>query len=179
MTHRTLAAVLSLILLAAACGGRQAAGDGDGEPAGPAAPGTPVGSLSLDRLHSGRLGLSSLRGRVVLLDVFATWCLPCIAAVPRLKALRARHGGLGLEVIGLSVDLEGSKVVEPFCEELGVDYPVMLADQQVIDGGSVLGPIRTLPLVFLVDRQGRVAEVLVGEVPHTELERAVLRVLGK
>ena len=177
MTRLALTAALSLALLIPACGGRQPAGQGGAARATHATRGADVSSLTLDRLNSGRISLGSLRGRVVLLDLFATWCLPCIAAVPRLRALRQQYGPQGLEVVGLSMDLEGLMVVEPFCEELGVDYPVLLASKDFIDGNSPLGQITTLPMVFLIDRQGRVAEVLVGEVPQARLEQAVRKLL--
>lgn len=99
------------------------------------------------------LTLADFKGRVVLLNLWATWCAPCVEEMPSLDRLQARLGGQDFAVVALSVDRQGRSLVQPFVEKLGVrNLPIYL------DTGSAAMralKIRGLPTTVLIDRDGR------------------------
>lgn len=103
------------------------------------------------------LGMSELRGRVVLLDFWATWCGPCRVMSPRLSALQSRYGAQGLSVIGISA--ESVENVSLFAQRTGMSYGIA-ADA---DGDTTQAyTVASLPTLFIIDKRGIVREVEVG-----------------
>ena len=101
----------------------------------------------------------AFRGRVLLLNFFETWCPPCREEMPALEALFQRYKEQGMTVVGVAGDKQGEKIVEPFVEDFGMSFPVVIdSNHRVTDQYRVRG----IPAVFLVDRQGRLAGKLVG-----------------
>src|SRR5438132_7869803 len=97
--------------------------------------------------------LKHYRGKVVLLDFWATWCTGCKKEIPWFSAFEKTYHGRGLAVVGVSMDDEGWKVVKPFLAENHVPYRMLLGDNTT---AKVYG-IENLPDTFLIDRKGRVA----------------------
>lgn len=131
-------------LLASACGM-----EGPPRPVGVGDPVPIYGAVTLD---SDSMSLADLRGQVVLLNVWATWCPPCREEIPELQSLYERHGDRGLEVVGVSVDAAGERQsVGRFVERFGVTYPIWLDPQE-----RVASVFRTtgVPTSLLIDRQG-------------------------
>ena len=122
-----------------------------------------------------RFDLSVLRGRVVLIDFWATWCGPCKEEMPELEAMYRRHAGKGLVVVGVSVD-EEDEGIDEFVAGIPVSFPVVHDAEQVM--ADTWSP-PNMPSTYLVDRSGRVVWMhggfQVGEGP--ELEAAVVSVL--
>jgi thiol-disulfide isomerase/thioredoxin len=106
-----------------------------------------------------RLHLSSLRGRMVVLNFWATWCGPCKAEVPMLNDLQARFRANGLEVIGVSIDEDGWPAINQFVSEQNVGYAVTLADDDTI---RTFGGVTELPMTLIVDRDGRIIVKRIG-----------------
>ncbi|HMQ05178.1 MAG TPA: TlpA disulfide reductase family protein [Pyrinomonadaceae bacterium] len=107
--------------------------------------------------------LSDLRGKVVVLNFWATWCVPCRTEVPNLVALGREHKQKGLEVAGISLD-EDLGLVKKFITEYKVDYPVLIPDPD--------SPWRSLdntPTTLLIDRQGKLIQKYIGAVPEETL----------
>lgn len=100
-----------------------------------------------------RLSLADFRGRVVLLNLWATWCAPCVEEMPALDRLQAARGGRDFEVIALSLDRGGRDQVAPFLEKLGIRNLGVYLDPPGTAMGT-LGP-RGLPTSILIDREGR------------------------
>lgn len=99
------------------------------------------------------LTLADFRNRVVLLNVWATWCVPCRKEMPALDRLQARLGGKDFLVMALSIDLEGVAAVKRFYQEVGVEKLAMYVDPSG-RGSHGLG-LPGVPTTFLIDRQGR------------------------
>jgi peroxiredoxin len=114
--------------------------------------------------------LSSYRGKVVLVDFWATWCGPCRRAIPHLKAIHTRYEKKGLVILGLSVDHEGAEKVRGFVRKNAIPWTTALADEKTVDA---FGGIRFVPTAFLIDRQGRIVERYQGLVPEATLEAAI------
>jgi peroxiredoxin len=118
---------------------------------------------------------ADFKGKVVILDFWATWCGPCREEIPGFVALQKQYAKQGLVVIGVSVDAEGAKVVQPFIQKLGMNYPVVLSDDPVL---QAFGDIEALPTTFIVDREGRIVKKHVGVTDQSEFENEIKPLLG-
>ena len=114
--------------------------------------------------------LSDYRGKVVVLDFWATWCPPCKAEIPDFIKLYSQYKGDGFQMLGISVDQGGLSVVKPFMKAYGINYPIMLADDQVV---SEFGGISAIPTTFVIDKQGRIRASFVGYRPASEFENLI------
>jgi cytochrome c biogenesis protein CcmG/thiol:disulfide interchange protein DsbE len=122
--------------------------------------------FSLPDLDGRSIELANYRGKVVLLDFWATWCAPCRDEIPHFVEFQSTYGGQGLQVIGLSMD-DSAKPVLPFYKEFKMNYPVAMGTTQVAEAyGGILG----LPVTFLIDRDGKIAAKHVGAVEMPVLE---------
>ena len=105
----------------------------------------------LPTLTGVKLRLSDHRGKVVLLDFWATWCTPCLEEIPRFVEMQNKYGDQGLQVIGVSIDDEPEPVRE-FYRQFKMNYPVVMGDAKTAERyGGILG----LPIAFVIDRDGR------------------------
>jgi cytochrome c biogenesis protein CcmG/thiol:disulfide interchange protein DsbE len=120
------------------------------------------------------LSSDALRGRVVLVNVWATWCLPCRAEMPLLERTWQRHKEAGLVVLGASVDRGGPEAVARFLRERGVTYPVAIVGSDVI---AALGGVRGYPTSVLIGRDGIVRHRVLGPIGPLSLEPAIRRAL--
>lgn len=117
------------------------------------------------------------RGRVLILDFFATWCQPCRQSIPHLVEMNRKYGKQGLHILGLSVDDEGERVVKTFTDEFRVNYPLALAgDSTTVDFG-----VRSVPIMYLVDKKGKIAEVYRGYTDEMarSMEQSIKRLLAE
>ena len=112
---------------------------------------------------------------MVVLDFWATWCPPCRAEIPDFIALQKKYSSEGLAVIGVSVDQASSKTVKAFAEKNSINYPVVLADNKIVDS---FGGIDGLPTTFLIDRNGNIVKQHLGFTPSTTIEKEVKALLA-
>ncbi len=127
-------------------------------------------------LDGSKFDLAARRDKVVLLNLWATWCGPCRYEIPELQALHAKYGSKGFEVVGVSLDEGGAEVVKPFVDEQKITYPI------VLDPDGLLADIlaaSVLPTSALVDRDGKVVWKHIGIVlPNDEtLAKAIEQAL--
>ena len=129
----------------------------------------PAPAFSLKSVDGAQTTLASLKGKVVLVDFWATWCPPCVAAMPQLSKLHSRLASKGFSVVGISTDEGGVKKVKPFLAKRKLSYPIVLDTANVWKAYGVKG----LPSMFLIGRDGQIVQQWAGKVDHKEVERAV------
>ncbi len=113
----------------------------------------PAAAFALHDVSGKTVNLADFRGKVVLLDFWATWCTGCKKEIPWFEAFQSAYATKGFAVVGVSLDEEGWKVLKPFLFEHKIPYTMLLGD----DPMSKRYGIGNLPDTFLLDRQGRVA----------------------
>ncbi len=115
--------------------------------------------FALETLEGRKVVLSELKGKVVLLDFWATWCGPCKESVPHLTQLYKTYQERGLELIGMSTDREGDvEIVRRFVKSMNIPYPIVMTPDDVARKYKVTG----LPTTILIDRKGNIREKIVG-----------------
>ena len=122
------------------------------------------------------LSSDSLRGKVVLVNFWATWCAPCRAEMPVLEAMYQRHKEKGFVIVGLAVDQAPTASVAAFVRERGVTYPIAHVGREA---ELVFGGVRGYPTSFLIGRDGKVQNRVLGPIGAVSLEPAVRRALGQ
>jgi cytochrome c biogenesis protein CcmG, thiol:disulfide interchange protein DsbE len=138
--------------------------------------GKPAPALVVPEVEGPTFDLSTLRGKVVIVNFWATWCAPCREEMPILEAFYRSHHGQGLEVIGLSMDRSRDReAVKKLMQS--VSYPIALASDAQVNG---FGAARALPVTYVVDETGTVRARLTADTPLTDerLEDVVLPLLS-
>ena len=176
LTASALAVSALLLIVGVGATGRPDAWSPTAASARPAPDPTPAPDFELATRSGEPFRLSDHRGRVVLLNLWATWCSPCRHEIPDFMALQDELGAEGFTVVGVALDEGGWDVVGPFVDELGVSYPVAVDDGTV---ERLYGPTRTFPTSFLIDRRGDVRHRLPGMVLRPDLEPLVRELLAE
>ena len=130
------------------------------------------GGWTLD--NNQRAQLADYKGKVVVLDFYATWCEPCRAETPRLVELQRQYAAQGLQVIGLNVGGEDDREQVPaYAKQFGIQYPLAFPDDDLADG--YLADNQNIPQAFVFDRNGNLLKRFVGysEPGGQEMERIV------
>lgn len=179
---KRLAVLLVLVLVIAGCKrGEQAAGDGDAKktPAQTATgtePGAMMPEYAAMNLDGSKFELVSRRNKVVLLNLWATWCGPCRYEIPELQRIHDEYAQRGFEVVGVSVDESGIESVRQFVTEQKMTYPVVLDPQ-----GNLANVLQTsvLPTSVLIGRDGKIVWKKVGAILEgdEELKSAIEKAL--
>ncbi len=128
----------------------------------------------LTTLDGKPVGSEELKGKVVVVDFWATWCGPCVHEIPGYIALQKKYAERGLVIVGVSVDQQGAGVVTKFVSSKGINYPVALATPEII---AAFGGIEGIPTTFLIDREGRLRHRKVGAMETADYEALVASVL--
>jgi peroxiredoxin len=135
--------------------------------------GTAAPEFTLQDISGSPMNLANYRGKVVLLDFWATWCTPCRGEIPHFIDYQNKYAAQGLQVLGISMD-DDAKPVHAFYDEMKMNYPVAMGSSQLADSyGGVLG----LPVTFLIGRDGRIAKKYVGAVDMAVVEQEMTALL--
>jgi len=135
----------------------------------PTAVGNAAPDFSVADIDGKKFSLSDYKGKVVLLDFWATWCTPCRAEIPHFVEMQQQLGPRGFQVIGISMD-EDAKPVKDFYQQFKINYPVAIGDEKLAQSfGGVLG----LPVNFIIDRDGRILKKFLGATDVSEIDKTV------
>ncbi len=119
--------------------------------------------------------LSDYRGKVVLLNFWATWCGPCKVEIPWFVDFETQFKDRGFAVLGVAMDDEGWEIVRPYLQAKKVNYRVVIGNDSV---ATLYGGVESLPTTFIIDREGKIAAVHVGLVSKSEYANDIQQLLG-
>ncbi len=161
-----LVAVVMAVLTVVSCRQRIETTEADH----PALVGRTAPAFALTDLSGKTVRLADFKGKIILLDFWATWCVPCREETPQFIELQRQYAEKGFTLLGIALDEEGAVVVKPFAQQLGINYPVVIGNTQV---SAAYGGIQALPTAFLIGRDGRILHAFVGDRAGADFERAI------
>ncbi|MCK4548205.1 MAG: TlpA family protein disulfide reductase [Candidatus Eisenbacteria sp.] len=118
--------------------------------------------------------LSDYRGKVVLIDFWATWCRPCLMGIPHLIDLHKTYSKGKFTVLGISLDQKGPAVVKRFVKQQAIPYPIIMADQATV---QAFGGVRSIPTAFLIDQDGYIVGRYEGYRHKSFFEKEIKKLL--
>ncbi|HVB36591.1 MAG TPA: TlpA disulfide reductase family protein [Candidatus Acidoferrales bacterium] len=140
--------------------------------------------VTFPELQGGDLPLASLKGKVVLVNFWATWCEPCQVEIPWMIAFQQKYASQGFTILGVAMDDDGEKVVDPFVQKSQFDvdgkkmtmsYPIMLGNEDIAEKfGGLIG----LPTSVLISRDGKVVKRFIGLVNRDQLKDEIEKQLA-
>jgi thiol-disulfide isomerase/thioredoxin len=135
---------------------------------------TPAPSWKLKDVDGRPVTSDQFKGKVVVLDFWATWCPPCRTEIPGYVALQKKYATDGLVVVGVSMDTDGTAPVKKFIKDFGINYTVVMGNDDIV---GAFAPIDGYPTTFIIDRDGLLRSKKLGRKPAADFERDVLAVL--
>ena len=130
--------------------------------------------FTLPELAGNSLTLSDFKGKVIILNFWATWCPPCRMEIPDFVELYEKYKDEGLLIIGVNLDGGDSRSVKQFSEKYKINYPIVLGNVKVTED---YGGIRAIPTTFVIDRNGNIREKYVGYRPRAIFEDQAKKLL--
>ena len=127
----------------------------------------------LPQLDGQELRLSTYRGKLVLLDFWASWCEPCRVETPHLIELQQKYGDRGLQIIGVSMD-DSPDPARTFYQQFHMNYPVVMGNAKT---GELYGGVLGLPIAFLINRDGRISAKHIGATDPSVFEKEIATLL--
>jgi peroxiredoxin len=138
--------------------------------------GTAAPAVTFSMLDGHTQPLKGLKGQVVLVNFWATWCPPCRAEMPGFQKVYAAKHAAGFTVVGVSMDQLSPDQVAAFLRDHGIEYPVAMGTREVVAG---FGGVNSYPTSFLIDREGRVRYTVNGIFAEVTLRAAIDRLLAE
>lgn len=136
-------------------------------------------NVSFKGLDGNNVSLASLKGKVVVINFWATWCDPCREEIPWMIGFQQKYAGKGFTMLGVAMDDEGKKVVEPFVQttkfdvdgrQMTMNYPIVLGNDDITEKfGGLFG----LPTSIVISRDGKIRKKYIGLVGRDELEKEI------
>lgn len=130
----------------------------------------PAPAWKLRDLDGREISSDQFKGKVVVLDFWATWCGPCVEEIPGYIALQEKYGSRGLVIVGVSLDRKGPAHVKQFALTNGMNYTLVMGDEDVVEA---FGNFQAIPTTFLISREGRILNQKTGAAPPEEYEKLV------
>jgi peroxiredoxin len=162
MVKRILAALILTLSILSGCTNRNV-------PYG----GSTAADFTLPDLNGNKVKLSDYKGKVVLLEFWATWCPPCRASIPGIEKLHETYKNKGLAVLAVSLDEGGWDTVKSFVQKNGITYLVLRGSDEVAEKYQV----RTIPLIVILDKEGKISKRYLGFGNEEDLEKDIKAVL--
>lgn len=134
----------------------------------------PLPEVALTDANGALVNLSAYKGRVVLLDYWATWCHGCKEEIPWFMQFQDKYNKTGLTVVGASLDDDGWKSVKPYLQENKINYRIVIG---TVESAKQFGADKGMPVSVLIDRDGRIADVHPGMVDKAAFEREIQALL--
>jgi len=187
-TRKLFCLILVLTFIAAGCKKKepeppqqdQAKVEAEEKPTGDKAPpdpsAKPAPSFTLQDLKGNQISLSDFKGKVVVLDFWATWCPPCVKEIPHFIELYEQYKDRGFAMVGISVDRGGISVVKSFAQKHRVNYPILMADGQV---AKAYGGITYIPTTFVIDAAGNIRQKYVSYQDKAVFEADIKKLLAE
>jgi cytochrome c biogenesis protein CcmG/thiol:disulfide interchange protein DsbE len=122
------------------------------------------------------VSLSDYKGKVVLLNFWATWCAPCRVEIPWFIEFQDKYEDRGLAIVGVSMDEDGWEIVQPYTQRMHINYQVLMADPAIAEA---YGGLEALPETIMIDRNGRIAARHQGLTDKSEYEAEVVQLIGE
>ena len=126
-------------------------------------------------LQGHHFDLKAQRGKIVLIDFWASWCPPCILEIPHLGQLQRQYGEHGFQAVGVSMD-DSANTTKETIQKIPFNYPVLMGDAKF---GNLYGGVLGLPLQFLVGADGKILAIRSGELPPAMLDKEIAAALKK
>jgi thiol-disulfide isomerase/thioredoxin len=136
----------------------------------------PMPAWTMNDVDGKSVASSELKGKVVVLDFWATWCGPCRSEIPGYIELQKKYRDAGLVIVGASLDRDGAEKVRKFIQDAGINYQIVLGDDKITDA---FGGVDAIPTTFIIDRDGTVRFRKVGAMAHEAFEAEVVPYLKK
>lgn len=135
---------------------------------------TPAPAWALKDVEGKTVNFDQFKGKVVVIDFWATWCPPCREEIPGYIALQEKYGKDGLVIVGVSLDRKGPSVVKPFMEKFGMNYVVVMGDESTVES---FGGFRGIPTTFIIDREGNIRDKKTGSEEQAVFEQRLKKYL--
>ena len=136
----------------------------------------PLPQVALTDSNGATVNLSAYKGRVVLLDFWATWCHGCKEEIPWFMGFQSKYKKIGLTVVGASLDDDGWKSVKPYLAEHRINYRIVLGG---FESAKQFGVDKGMPVSVLIDRDGKIADIHPGMVDKAAFEREIQILLNE
>lgn len=134
----------------------------------------PAPNFTLKDADGKPVTLADFKGKVVLLNFWATWCGPCKIEIPWFIEFEQKYKDRGFAVLGVSMDEEGWEVVKPYLAQNKINYRVAVGDDSL---AQLYGGVESLPTTFIIDGAGRIASTHVGLVSKSDYENEIVELL--
>ena len=136
---------------------------------------SPAPDFTLQSLDGRTMRLSDFRGKAVLLNFWATWCGPCKIEMPWFVELQNQYAAQGFQIVGVAMDDASKEDISKFAKDMGVNYPILIGKESV---GDEYGGVPALPESFLIGRDGKIVDKILGLRGKAEIEDAIKKAIN-